>query len=339
MIDQNASFRINSNRLSGTVVYTMIRFLLATILIQGIIGTASPFFTISQSCAAEARKGFLLTEKLNIQVHGDRISLDVRDADIGNVLREIAQKATIDVTLGDGVTGKVSMKLTDVTIEEALKTLCQSSALVYEYLPDKKTYRIIHAVALTTGTNEKSGSKTETSGSNGPETKQALSAVLSGKANPEPGSGVSQGDSGPEADKQKRPSFKSGELLVRFKPGVTDQRIDDLHRSLGSTVLGTIKNLRLQRIKLREGLSEEEAMALYRAADIVEHVEKHALRYPTMTPNDPDISRQWGLAKMKTREAWDITRGRPEVIVAVIDTGVDYSHPDLKGNCSGRILT
>jgi subtilisin family serine protease len=310
----------------------MIRLLFAAILIQGIIGAASPFFTNSQSFAAEDRKGFLPTEGPSIQVQGDRISLDVRDADISDVLREIANRATIDVTLGEGVTGKVSMKLTDVTIEEALKTLCRSSALVYEYLPDKKVYRIIHAVALTTGTNEKKGSEAETSGSNGPETKQALSAALSGKANPKAGSRVSQGDSGTDAGNRKRPSFKSGELMVRFKPGVTDQQIDDLHRSLGSTVLGTIKNLRLHRIKLREGLSEEAAMALYRAADIVEHVEKHALRYPTMTPNDPDISRQWGLAKMKAREAWDITRGRPEVIVAVIDTGVDYSHPDLQDN-------
>jgi subtilisin family serine protease len=333
MRDQKALFRIHSNRLSSAVVYTMIRLLLASILVQGIIGTASPFFTISQSFAAQESKGFLLMDGLSIQVQGDRISLDIRDADIGDVLREIAKKATIDVTLGDGVAGNVSMKLTDVTIEDALKTLCRSSALVYEYLPDKKAYRIIQAVALTTGTNEKKGSAAETSGGNGPETKQALSAaVLSGKANPEPGSGVSQGDSGTETGNRKRPSYKSGELLVRFKPGVTDQQIDDLHRSLGSTVLGTIKNLRLQRIKLREGLSEEEAMALYRAADIVEHVEKHALRYPTMTPNDPEISRQWGLAKMKVREAWDITQGRPEVIVAVIDTGVDYLHPDLRDN-------
>ena len=315
------------------MIYTVIRLLFAAILIQGIIGTASPFPPISQACAASDRNVSLPTEGLSIQVQGDRISVDVRDADIGDVLRVIAQKAAIEVTLGDGVTGKVSLKLTDVTIETALKNLCQSSALVYEYLPDKKVYRIIQAVALT-GTSEKkrNEAETETSGSNGPATRQALPIALADKANPKPGSRVSQGDSGTDANNQKRPSFKSGELLVKFRSGATDQQIEDLHSSSGSAVLGSIKNLRLQRIKFREGLSEEAAMALYSAADIVEHVEKHALRYPSMTPNDPDIARQWGLAKMKAPEAWDITRGKPEVIVAVIDTGVDYSHPDLQDN-------
>jgi subtilisin family serine protease len=315
------------------MIYTIIRLLFAAILIQGIIGTASPFSPISQACAASDRSVSLPTEGLSIHVQGDRISVDVRDADIGDVLRVIAQKAAIEVTLGGGVTGKVSLKLTDATIETALKNLCQSSALVYEYLPDKKIYRIIQAVALT-GTSEKKGNEaeTETSGSNGPATRQALPTALADKANPKPGSRVFQGDPSPPADKQKRPSFKPGELLVKFKPGVTDQQIEDLHRSSGSAVLRSMKNLRLQRIKLREGLSEEAAMALYQAADVVEHVEKHALRYPSMTPNDPNIAQQWGLAKIKAREAWDINRGRPEVIVAVIDTGVDYSHPDLQDN-------
>ena len=336
MKDRKTLFRIHSSHLS-MVRIPMIRFLLATLLIQGIIGTASLFITNSQAYPAPDSKSLLLAEGSSNQIQGDRISLDVRDAEIGDVIREIAQKAAIDVTLGSGVTGKVTIKLTDVTVDEALKSLCQSSALVYEYLPDKKAYRIVHAVALATGTNEKRRREAETFGSNAPGsstpgTKQTLPATLSGKGNPNPGNRVVQGGSDVNAVKQKRPGYKSGELLARFKPGATDQQIADLHRSLGSTILGTINNLRLQRIKLRERLSEEEATALYRAADIVDHVEKHALRFPSMTPNDPDISRQWGLAKMKAQEAWDITQGRPEVIVAVIDTGVDYRHLDLQYN-------
>ena len=113
---------------------------------------------------------------------------------------------------------------------------------------------------------------------------------------------------------------------------MTGPQVEELHRSLGSSVVGNIPKLRLQRIRLREGLAEKEAMALYAASDIVEHVERHALRYPNRAANDPYVDLQWGLANIHAREAWDITPGKPEVVVAVIDTGVDYWHPDLRGN-------
>ncbi len=50
------------------------------------------------------------------------------------------------------------------------------------------------------------------------------------------------------------------------------------------------------------------------------------------TPNDPDFYDQWYLDKISAQEAWDITTGSKEVIVAVLDSGVDIDHPDLKEN-------
>jgi len=41
---------------------------------------------------------------------------------------------------------------------------------------------------------------------------------------------------------------------------------------------------------------------------------------------------QWGLDRIRAREAWEVTRGSEEVVVAVIDTGIDYTHPDLDAN-------
>lgn len=49
-------------------------------------------------------------------------------------------------------------------------------------------------------------------------------------------------------------------------------------------------------------------------------------------PNDPRFGDQWALGKIAAREAWDIERGRPDILVAVIDTGIDYRHPDLAAN-------
>jgi len=54
------------------------------------------------------------------------------------------------------------------------------------------------------------------------------------------------------------------------------------------------------------------------------------------TPNDPVYNSQWYLqgaqpSAIRANQAWDITRGSPSVIVAVLDTGVRFDHPDLAG--------
>lgn len=51
-----------------------------------------------------------------------------------------------------------------------------------------------------------------------------------------------------------------------------------------------------------------------------------------LTPNDPLLSQQWYLSKIHAFDAWDTQTGSREVVVAVLDTGVDFDHPDLAGN-------
>lgn len=48
--------------------------------------------------------------------------------------------------------------------------------------------------------------------------------------------------------------------------------------------------------------------------------------------NDSLIQQQWYLETIKAREAWQITTGSQDIIIGVIDTGIDYTHPDLKGS-------
>lgn len=48
-----------------------------------------------------------------------------------------------------------------------------------------------------------------------------------------------------------------------------------------------------------------------------------------LTPNDPLYPQQWGMSMIGANKAWDILKGDPRIIVAVIDTGVDYTHEDL----------
>lgn len=47
-------------------------------------------------------------------------------------------------------------------------------------------------------------------------------------------------------------------------------------------------------------------------------------------PNDPLFGEEWHMERVRALEAWSITKGNPDLVVAVVDTGVDYNHPDLK---------
>ncbi|GEM_PF-4377563 len=51
---------------------------------------------------------------------------------------------------------------------------------------------------------------------------------------------------------------------------------------------------------------------------------------PPVYPNDPDYDYQWGLTKVRAPEAWALSTGQG-VLIAVLDTGTDYTHPDLSG--------
>src|SRR5882672_4838425 len=74
-----------------------------------------------------------------------------------------------------------------------------------------------------------------------------------------------------------------------------------------------------------------------RADPSVEYAEPDLRRYPHALPNDPLYTGQWYLqaradapAAVDAEHAWDTTKGRTGVVIAVLDTGVLYNHPDLR---------
>ncbi len=55
-------------------------------------------------------------------------------------------------------------------------------------------------------------------------------------------------------------------------------------------------------------------------------------RYADYKPNDPLLSQQYAAQKVQAEQAWDVTKGSKDVLIAIVDTGVDYEHEDLAGN-------
>ncbi|MCE5266404.1 MAG: S8 family serine peptidase [Planctomycetaceae bacterium] len=60
--------------------------------------------------------------------------------------------------------------------------------------------------------------------------------------------------------------------------------------------------------------------------------EQDALRQQQVSPNDTQLSSLWALTSIDAQNAWGISKGSSSVVVAVIDTGIDYTHPDLAAN-------
>jgi len=60
-------------------------------------------------------------------------------------------------------------------------------------------------------------------------------------------------------------------------------------------------------------------------------VQPNYIYHATYVPNDPLYPQQWGLGSIAATGAWDVTKGSGAVVVAAVDTGVDYTHPDLVG--------
>ena len=61
-------------------------------------------------------------------------------------------------------------------------------------------------------------------------------------------------------------------------------------------------------------------------------IEPEPVRYPIYTPDDPNIAQQYYLDVTNAYEAWDIQRDNEEIIIAIVDSGIDIDHPDLAAN-------
>lgn len=64
----------------------------------------------------------------------------------------------------------------------------------------------------------------------------------------------------------------------------------------------------------------------------VEWAEPYYIYDLALTPDDPDYAGQYALTKIEAEKAWDISTGSSDVIIAIVDTGVDWDHPDLAAN-------
>ena len=135
------------------------------------------------------------------------------------------------------------------------------------------------------------------------------------------------------------------DVLVRFRTPSSLAARSYLAASLGYSEIHHIRRFNVSRWRFQEtgGLSLEQTLRMLRSDPAIEWAEPNFRRYPQRVPNDPLFPSQWHLrntgqeggtpgADIQADNAWNITTGDSRVVVAVIDTGIDYNHPDLRAN-------
>lgn len=148
--------------------------------------------------------------------------------------------------------------------------------------------------------------------------------------------------------------FATGEILVKFYPSQIDLRQDygnERTYSFGADnnldLKEAIKESNIAVYRTRQNETVKSAIRRLGHSYGTEYVEPNYIRRAAVVPNDPDFINLWGLqnsgqsvfgyrgqagADINAVQAWDIYSGSKAIKVAVIDTGIDYNHSDLREN-------
>ncbi|MBJ6723707.1 S8 family serine peptidase [Geomesophilobacter sediminis] len=128
--------------------------------------------------------------------------------------------------------------------------------------------------------------------------------------------------------------YLEDELLVQFVGGVSQADAENVVRGHGATVVEDINAIHVKRIKVPPQALAQIKSALAKNTH-VKFVEENFLASGGGVPNDLSYPSQWHLPKISAPTGWDITTGSASVPIAIVDSGVDPTHPDL----SSRLIT
>jgi YD repeat-containing protein len=145
---------------------------------------------------------------------------------------------------------------------------------------------------------------------------------------------------------EKKSRWRDGELLVRFREHAPVSKLNQLLRTNGAQWNGQLRGQSgIERLRLSAGSDPETVAATLRTSEWVDFAEPNYLitadQTPSQTtpqtttqttPDDPRYLEQVALRNTVSPQAWAATTGAKQTVIAVLDSGIDFTHPDLVNN-------
>lgn len=124
--------------------------------------------------------------------------------------------------------------------------------------------------------------------------------------------------------------YAANELLIQSKAGVPKGKIAEILKGLDAYAEEEIPQIRIKKIKVPSGKFDKVKAALLENPHIA-FAEPNYIADIFIIPNDEKYPSQWHLPNISAPEGWDINTGSQNITIAVIDSGVNSTHPDLTG--------
>ncbi|UCC41178.1 MAG: peptidase S8 [Candidatus Aminicenantes bacterium] len=150
--------------------------------------------------------------------------------------------------------------------------------------------------------------------------------------------------------------YAPDQILVKFKASISEQNIKATIAAYQTKKIKRIPRINIYQLQIPKGENVEDVLYVMSRNPDIEYATPNYIAYIAVTPNDTFFDWQYALynssqtigvpgspqgkerADIKATSAWGETKGDEEVLIAVLDTGVDLEHPDLKNKIysSGR---
>jgi thermitase len=124
--------------------------------------------------------------------------------------------------------------------------------------------------------------------------------------------------------------WAKGRILIQPRAGLSDKALDNVLMKHRGHRGGRLRALNLHVVDLPAGADEAISAELMRRDPNIKFAEVDRIVEPDQIANDPNYSKAWHLPKIGAPAAWDAALGN-DVVIAVLDSGVDAAHPDLQG--------
>ncbi len=133
-------------------------------------------------------------------------------------------------------------------------------------------------------------------------------------------------------DEKTESHYQENEVIVKFKVEPTEQELEKISKQINGK---NIKRLNSIITFQSDTLSTLNLIDFFKKQSNVMYAEPHYLYMQNQIDLPNDLlyqgQYQWNFPVIRTEEGWGISKGNEDVIIAVIDTGVDLNHPDLQG--------